>query len=130
MGANDPAVYIEGGRELRREFRRAGVDMTRLRDANRKAGAIAAEASRREAPIGPTGKLAGSIKSFGSQTMARVRLGKKAVPYAGPIHWGWHKRHIKPNQFVSRGTKKSEPQWLAVYTDEVRDIINSIGGKT
>jgi hypothetical protein len=111
---------VIGGRELRRTLRQAGLDLQDLKDAHAAAARIAANAAADAAPR-RTGALAATVRSAGTKTAGIVRAGNNTkVPYAGPIHWGWGKRHIAANPFASRGAQRSEPEWLPVY-EEARD---------
>ncbi|MCT2043397.1 hypothetical protein M3D15_08675 [Pseudoclavibacter alba] len=129
MGTYDKlgTIRIEGTRQLRRSLRAAGDDLSDLKEAHREAAAIAAEASADLAPK-KSGKLAESIRSAGTKTFGEVRAGKKAVPYANPIHWGWFKRGIKPQPFASRGAQDSEGRWIRVYDTALENAIKKVEG--
>ena len=54
----------------------------------------------REAPR-KTGALSKSVKARASQRTGALKAGTKArVPYGPPIHWGWKKRNIDPNELI------------------------------
>lgn len=127
MASRGAVHSVEGARELRRSLRKAGDDLSDLKDAHRKAAEIAAEASASLAPA-RSGRLRGTIRAAGTKTAGIIRSGKKAVPYAGPIHWGWKKRNIKANPFMSTGAQNSQGQWLPIYENHVETIVNSIEG--
>ncbi len=126
-GGGGPAVRVTGARELRRTLREAGEGFGDLKAAHRSAAQIAAEASADLAPK-RSGKLAATIRAGATATRGEVRAGKKSIPYALPIHWGWFKRNIRPNPFVSRGAQDSEGRWLPVYEKAVDDIIQKVEG--
>lgn len=118
---------VEGGREIRRSLRQAGEDMQNLKDAHKEAAQIAATASADLAPE-RSGRLKNTIRAAGTATAGILRAGKKAVPYAGPIHWGWEDRNIVAQPFMADGAKNSEGKWLPVYEDHMGEIINRIQG--
>lgn len=99
--------------------------MSDLKDANAQAAATAAAGA--EAPQ-LTGALAGSIRSTGTKTAGIIRAGRAAIPYAGPIHWGWPKHNIQANPFLVDGAQRTEPQWLPVYEAHIEAIISDIEG--
>ncbi|NQX26832.1 HK97 gp10 family phage protein [Microbacteriaceae bacterium VKM Ac-2854] len=126
---SEEAIRIEGWRELRSTLRKAGDDLSDLKQANADAAKIAAEASAQLAPS-RSGRLAATIRSAGTKAAGVIRAGTARVPYALPIHWGWGRRHIAANPFLSRGARNSEGQWIRVYEDFITDtVIHQINGK-
>lgn len=125
---NRVGVQVEGARRLRRTLRAAGHDLDDLRDANRRAAGIAAGAS---APLAPflTGRLRRSVRSSGTMTAGIIRAGRKSVPYAAPIHWGWPSRGIKSTPFLTLGAQSSEPVWLPLYETDMHTAIARVKGK-
>mgnify|MGYP007116547631 CR=1 FL=1 len=124
--ASSPTVSVVGARELRKSLRGAGDDLSDLKKAHADAAAIAAEASAQLAPS-RSGKLKQTIRSSGTKTAGIIRAGKKSVPYANPIHWGWFKRGIMPTLFASKGAQDSEGRWIRVYESAVDDALKKIG---
>lgn len=123
----DVGLKVEGARELRRQLRDAGDDLEDLKAANAQAAKIAAAAGASRAPV-RSGALERSVRSSGTKTAGIVRAGRKSVPYANPIHWGWFKRHIKPHPFLSYGAQESQPQWIKVYELSLDRILDKIKG--
>lgn len=122
-----PGLQVEGGRQLRRSLKQAGLDVQDLKDAHREA----AELVKREAdPNGPrrSGRLVASTRAAGTQAAAIVRVGTARVPYAGPIHWGWPARHIAANPWVATAAETTEPAWSQTYLDALETIIHAIEG--
>lgn len=131
-------VRIDGGRRLRSTLKKAGGDLQDLRAANRRAvdtvkPVAAALAPRR------SGRLDGTIRTGATIRAGTIKAGKKLVPYAGPIHWGWPTRPqpereiyggpIRPNPFLSRAAQITEPAWVPIYEAEMLDVIRSVKGK-
>lgn len=120
---------VEGGRQLRKTLRAAGDDLSDLKTVHRQAAQISANRGRQLAPEA-SGRLAATIRASGTKTAGIVRVGNNTrVPYAGPIHWGWAKRGIKPNPFASKGATDSEPTWLPLYERHITNALSTIKGK-
>ena len=118
------AIQVKGARELAKALRQAGADMQDLKDANRRAADIVAPAAKAKAPR-RTGRLAAS-HAEGRRHPRR----QKSVPYAGPINYGWPKRHIKATLFINKAAKATEPQWTEAYRAAVERIIQDIYSQT
>lgn len=121
----DKALMVVGQRRFVQTMRKAGADMDDLKEVNREAAEIALPAVRNLAPRGKTGSLrVGATKRAGV-----IRAGRKAVPYAGPINYGWPARHIKPRLFVNNGVASTESQWRQVYKDFIDKTLKQVKGK-
>lgn len=111
-------------------MRKAGMDMTELKDANRQAAEIAAGAGKSIVPH-REGWLAASIRAAGTLSAGIVRAGNNrksgsGVPYAGPIHWGWPDRKIEANPFLTDAAQSTETKWVPLYEEHVNKIISSM----
>lgn len=93
------ALMVVGQKRFVQTMRKAGADMDDLKEVNREAAQIALPA------------------------------GRKAVPYAGPINYGWPKRHIRPRLFVNNGVASTESQWQKVYKDFIDKTLHQVKGK-
>lgn len=124
---DEPGVRIEGLANLVRTMKRAGLDISELKDAHKHVGDIVAREARARAPR-RTGKLASSVKAARQQGRARVTAGSARVPYAAPIHWGWPSRGIAARPFVSDAARDTEPQWVAVYVRDVEQALAKVRG--
>ena len=120
-------VRVEGARELRRTLKDASHSLDNLKDAHAAAGAIVVPEAKAGAPV-VSGRLAGSVRSTGTQTAAVVRAGYASVPYAAPIHWGWAKRGIKARPFISQAAVRTQPRWLEAYHKAVQHILDKVKG--
>jgi hypothetical protein len=84
-------VGIVGLRALLRDFQKMGGDASPLYPALKAAGRAAASpvaAATRSALPHQTGTLAGDVRVTASRTGATVRVGRKPIPYAGPVDFG------------------------------------------
>lgn len=128
MAGRDAGIRIEGQRELRKSLRQAGDDLEDLKAAHKAAAEVAAGGAKPHVPR-RTGRLAGTIRPGGTKTGAVIRAGRKAVPYAGPIHWGWEARGIEPQEFLADGAKDTEPQWVELFYKALNKSLKKVKGK-
>ena len=80
---------VVGQKRFVSTMRRAGADMKELKEVNRQAAGIALPAVQARTPRGKTGKLARTVRAGATQKAGVIRAGRKAVPYAGVINYGW-----------------------------------------
>lgn len=116
---------VRGAKELRREMRRAGVDMAELKTANREAANVVLPIAEGLAPI-RTGALRASMRTGATQKAGIVKAGGKLRPYAGPIHWGWPAKGMPPRPWISVAAVKSEGLWEEAYTEHIQKILKQI----
>jgi hypothetical protein len=118
---------VEGGRELRRTLKGAGIDLSNLKNVHKQAAALVVTRARTEAPR-RSGHLADSIRAGATQRAGIVRAGFARVPYGNPIHWGWPAHHIKGNPFITRAAQETQPAWLRLYLDYVENALDTVKG--
>lgn len=123
-----PTVQVDGLRKLTRELRAAGEDLTDLKDANARAGSIVLDAARPATPR-RTGRLAATGRTNRAAAKANVLFGSAAVPYAGPIHWGWKSRHIPAQPWVQTAAKRTQGQWIAAYEADIQRVLDNVKGE-
>lgn len=141
-------IQIEGARELRRQLRKAEADLSDLKDLHTRIGRIVFDAARPNSPIGKrkppasrTRRLNQTLRYFPTRTSVRVIAGSKAVPYAMAIHWGRkvfpskkstyqhkHPAPIEARPWIRQAAEKTEPQWTALYQEEIQKILDKIEG--
>lgn len=125
--ATSRGVTVQGAAQLRRTLRRAGSDLADLKEAHAAAGAIVVAAGRTSGPR-RSGRLVGSMRASKAAASATIRAGGASVPYANPIHWGWGRRNIGSQPWVSLAAQATEPTWSAAYAAAVDKIIARIQG--
>lgn len=128
MSKPRPLIEVEGAKRLRRTLREAGDDLEDLKTAHAAAAKIAAEAAAALAPR-RSGALAASVRSSGQKTAGVIRAGKKRIPYAGVIHWGWPRRGIPARPFLTEGAQRTEPLWIPIYEKAIEHALDQIKGK-
>lgn len=123
-------IRLEGGRKFRSTLKQAGIKLDDLKAVHGQVAQIVVPAARARTPVGPpTVHLRDTIRGSGTRTAAIVRAGNNTrVRYAGPIHWGWFRRHIQPQPFLSRGARDSEGRWLPVYINYMQAAVQLIEG--
>lgn len=116
-------VEVEGGPELRRAFVKMGARADDLKDATR----AATELVEREAEsIVPrvTGALRDTIRSSVTARAGSVIAGGRSrVPYAPPIHFGWHARNIEPQPFMFDALDRRRDDVVDRYRAQVDTIV-------
>lgn len=116
-------IEVVGLRDLQRALRKVSADAPKeLRKTNLEAARIVSDEAVRRVPV-RTGRLRDSIRALAQQRGAAVRAGGARVPYAGPIHFGWPKRHIKPNPFLYEALDRRRQQVLDAYRKGVGHLI-------
>lgn len=122
------AAYVVGQKRFVQTMRKAGADMKELKDVNRQAANIALPAVRTLTPRGKSGKLAASIRVGATQKAGVIRAGRKSVPYAGVINYGWPARRIKPRLFVNQGVASTEGAWQRLYKQFIDRTMSQVKG--
>jgi hypothetical protein len=113
-------IKLEGEKQLRKALRDFEDGTKDLKVVHAEAAKLVQLAAR--APV-VSGALAASIRSSGTARSGVVRAGKKSVPYAGPIHWGWPKRNIKANPFLSKALETETDEVVDVYEDGISKLL-------
>lgn len=123
-------IQVKGATELQRTLRQAGADLDELKPVNEKAVNIVLARARQIAPV-RSGALRDTLRIGVTKRAGVVRAGnnrKTGVPYAGPIHWGWPKRGIDANPFMTDAAHDTEPQWSQLYERHVERMLDKVKG--
>ena len=124
----DVTFRVEGLAKLQRELKQAGEDTQDLKTAGKTAARIVMAEAKRTAPV-RTGALKRSIRTSVTKKNVGILGGKAVVvPYAQPIHWGWPKRGIRENPWISRAARVTQPQWLPGYIEEINKATAKVKG--
>lgn len=122
------AAFVVGQRRFVQTMRKAGADLDELKDVNRQAAHVAMQVARGITPRGPTGRLAKSTRAGATRKAGVIRAGRKSIPYAGVINYGWPRRHIGGQLYLNNAVKQTEPVWTALYETYVRKTVSQIKG--
>jgi len=127
MAKPKAAVQVEGLRALRRDLRRLGDDaVDELKDVHDRTAKMVFEAALPRVPV-RTGRLKQSVRYSGTRTGGTVRAGYKRVPYAGPVHFGWRDRGIKPQPFFYEALDRRESAVVATFLFYVKRLQRKHG---
>lgn len=73
-----------------------------------------------------TGALRNSIRLSATTKGISIKAGNNGrIPYANPIHWGWFKRHIKPQPFFAKALGYTRQEIFDNYYKQMNDLIKS-----
>ena len=124
-----PKVQVQGATELRRALKRAGDDMSDLKAIHREAADKVRGEAKARVPV-VSGELGASIRSGATKTKGYVAAGRKLVPYAGPIHFGWPARNIEAQPFLYDALDDRREQIVGLYQHKVDVMIRRIDAET
>ena len=121
---NGVGVEVDGLNKLRRAV--VKLDDAAKQDfkqAGYMAAMVIVEEAKRLVPY-RTGALADSIRAGKVVSGGKVYAGRARVPYAGPIHFGWANRNIRPNPFLYDAADKRVNEVMDAYIAQVYEIWN------
>lgn len=120
----DVSVTVTGTAELASTLRRAARDLGDMTQANMAAAKVFVAVAQARAPR-LTGALAAATQPAAEKDAAGF---VNALPYFGPIHYGWPARNIEAQPYVDEAVEETEDQWLEVYNRAVAEIIGQLRG--
>jgi hypothetical protein len=116
-------LEIDGLRQVQKAMRSFSDDSRNdMKETHRRAGQIVVDGAARYVPV-RSGALLASLRSAPTQRQGRVRVGSAAVPYAGPIHFGWPARKIQPNPFIYEVLDDRRQEVYAIYAQRISELI-------
>ena len=121
------AIKVTGLSKVQRDLRKLSTDAldlnkTEFLETNKQVAEIIIGESKKYVPV-VSGALAAAVKNASTKKSAKVRAGNVAVPYAGPIHFGYPKRAIKPNPFFYEAIDSRRNEVAKKYADLVSSLI-------
>jgi len=133
--AVQPGVKVTNLREINKALAAVGVPKDAIKDAGKESGELVASEARSLAPV-RTGALRNSIR-VGATARGKItvlagnnRSSKSGVPYANPIHWGWFKRHIRPQPFFVTALGYTRSEIYDNYFKQMEKLIIQETAKT
>jgi len=133
--AVQPGVKVKNLREINKALDAIGVPKDAIKDAGKESGELVANEARGLVPV-RTGALRNSIR-VGATARGKItvkagnnRSSSSGVPYANPIHWGWFKRHIRPQPFFVRALGYTREEIYENYFDQMEKLIKTETAKT
>lgn len=124
-------ITVTGVATLRRTLKAAGVALTDFTTLNKAVANVVLPVAKSTAPIGPdkNGHIVNTIRAGATRSQAIIRVGTAALPYGNVIHWGWFRHHIKPDPWVTKAARQTEPEWSEIYFAGLEKILNNIKGE-
>lgn len=119
---------VVGTDEVRRQIRRMQDAVSKtsatsdLKGIHADAAKLVQADAERITPV-RSGKLKNTLRSTGTVKAGVVRAGFSKVPYAGPIHFGWPKRNIRPNPFLYKAADQRANEVLELFDQRVNALI-------
>ena len=121
-----PDIEIDGLGRLLRNLKQLDPDIIAdIKETHRDAAERVASSARPNVPR-RTGKLQASLRVGVTVKSGVVRIGKKAVPYAGPIHFGWPARRIKPQPFLYDALDARRAELTRLYSDRLVELVGKV----
>lgn len=124
-------VKVEGLAKVQRDLRKMsdGVDYqaAEFLSTNKAIASAVAGDAKRFVPV-LSGNLAATLREAATKKSARVKAGggrgASGVQYAGPIHFGWPARRIKPQPFFYDAIDRRRDEIKQRYEKLVKDLID------
>jgi len=133
--AVQPGVKVKNLREINKALDAIGVPKDAIKDAGKESGELVANEARGLVPV-RSGALRNSIR-VGATARGKItvkagnnRTSSSGVPYANPIHWGWFKRHIRPQPFFVRALGYTRTEIYKNYFSQMEKLIKTETAKT
>ena len=150
MGVRRPGVHVIGQRQFTKMLRALGDDAVKdIKQAHARTAKMVEDTARPMVPVHggrsvisgrpywrqpahSPGLLRSTLRSTGTTRGGFVRAGKKLVPYAGPVHFGWPNRPdaakgwrggpIRPNPFMYDALDKRRDEVAEAFARYIDDI--------
>lgn len=119
-------VRVDGLSKVVAQLKAFGLEIDDLKTAFAALAAEGAAAVARHVPR-RSGRLSSSVRGNRAQSKAVVRAGGAAVPYAGPINYGWRARHIEPANYMQKGDAELQPTAVKRLEAEIEAQITRKG---
>lgn len=115
-----PDFRVEGAKEFAKAARKAQDkgSLDALKAAYKRAAELVVRTALPNVPV-VTGTLKASVRALASQSSGRAAAGKKAVPYAPPIHWGWPAHNIERHPFLFDALQSVKAEIPDIFWEEV-----------
>ncbi|WP_134739997.1 hypothetical protein [Nocardioides sp. 503] len=117
---------VDGLNQVVRGLLEIGVEVEDLKGAFSSIADMGARTAARFAPK-RSGRLAGDVRGNRARSKAVVTAGRAALPYAGPINYGWAKHNIEPSMFMQRADNAVRPFALRRLEAEINIQIRRRG---
>lgn len=116
---------VHGADRVAATMAHAARDLGRMDTANQRIAMALAQKSRGAAPKRSGALSRSTVGRAGANNSAEITA---TVVYAGVIHNGWARHHIRANPFIMRTVEATQGQWVGAYTEEVQTICDQVRG--
>ena len=123
--ARQPGIQVEGLSAAIKQVRQYENVDKELKEAGEEAAKILISAALPLVPV-RSGLLKTTLRPSKIVRGAQAKAGNAKARYAGPIHWGWAKRGIKPQPFFSTALGYTKDEIIANYKRSLEKLINRI----
>lgn len=121
--SNASGIKIKGLKSGVKALQGIGVPAAEIKAAGTNAGEIVAAEARGLVPV-RTGRLRDTIRVSKSLNKVSISAGNGGkVPYANPIHWGWYKKHLRPQPFFIKALGLTRDEVYRNYYAAVDKLI-------
>jgi HK97 gp10 family phage protein len=116
-------IKVKGLRELNRSLTAIGVPRAEMNAAAKASAEKVLLEAKALTPV-RTGALRSTIRISSTAKGMSIKAGNEGkVPYANPIHWGWFKRHIKPQPFLAKALGYTRQEIFDNYFRAIDGVI-------
>lgn len=116
-------IQIDGLKRTVRDLKTLDKELVKeVKALNRKAAETVSIAAQAFVPR-RSGRLARSIRPGATTFSGIVRAGGNGVPYGPPIHWGWYRRHIKPQPFLYEALDSRRGEVEETYKRQLASLV-------
>jgi HK97 gp10 family phage protein len=131
MAGEFAEVKVEGLNQVLGKLRRLGDKDTpqAIRAANLQAAKTVVDTAKVLVPR-RTGALANTVRALATPRRAQVKAGSmgKKVPYGAVIHFGWARRHIRPQPFLYQALDRRIGEVVAAYEKQLAEAVAKFNG--
>jgi HK97 gp10 family phage protein len=123
--AEQTGIKVKGLKSSIKALQEIGVPANEIKLAGSEAGEIVAQEARGITPV-RSGNLRNSIRVSKALNRVSVSAGNNGrVRYANPIHWGWGRKHIRPQPFFVNALATTREQVYQRYYQNLDKLIAS-----
>ena len=130
MAGAKPAIRVTGLKELRRAAAKMEAGVHDLTEVGRGAAEVVQAEARNIVPVGESGELRRSLRTWARSGRSAVVAGKRRVPYAGVIHFGWPAHNISPQPFLYKALDRRYDEVVQVYEDRMAELVKRLDRET
>jgi phage gpG-like protein len=118
-------IRVEGAKELRRKLRAVQQDLPKAMKQIHEEVARPIVSAARQRARRQSGRMAGTIRSRATTTMARVEAGR-GIEYGAVQHWGGY-HNISPDLYLTETINERTAETLNLYEQGINDFLRGEG---